>query len=37
MNKRITVAAIIAIALAALLYAAHTIDLFGIAQRVHGM
>jgi hypothetical protein len=37
MKRRITVVAIIGVTLAGLMYAAHTIDLFGIAQRMHGM
>jgi hypothetical protein len=36
MNRRITIIAIIAAAVAGLMYAMHTIDLFGIAQRMHG-
>ena len=36
MKTRITVIMIIAAALAGLMYAAHTIDLFGIVQRMHG-
>ncbi len=36
MKRRITVVVIIAAALAGLMYTAHTIDLFGIVQRLHG-
>jgi len=36
MRSRITIVVIIALALTGLLYVAHTIDLFGIAQRMHG-
>ncbi len=36
MKRRITVVVIIAAALAGLMYAAHTIDLLGIVQRMHG-
>jgi hypothetical protein len=35
MKKRIAII-IVAAAVAGLLYAAHTIDLFGMAQRMHG-
>lgn len=36
MKTRITIAMIIAAALAGLMCAAHTLDLFGIVQRMHG-
>ena len=36
MKKRITIAVIVAAVVAGLAYAAHTIDLFGIVQRMHG-
>ncbi len=36
MKKKITVAVIVAAVLAGLAYAAHTIDLFGIVQQMHG-
>jgi hypothetical protein len=36
MKKRITVAAIVGAVLAGLAYAAHTIDVFGIVQHMHG-
>jgi len=36
MKTRITVALTIAAILAGLMYAAHSIDLFGIVQRMHG-
>jgi hypothetical protein len=37
MERRITIIVITAAILSGLMYAAHTIDLFGIAQRMHGM
>jgi uncharacterized membrane protein YdcZ (DUF606 family) len=36
MKKRIAVAVITVFLLAALLYMAHTTDLFGLVQRIHG-
>ena len=36
MKRRITIVTIVVVALAGLLYAAHTIDVFGIVQRMHG-
>jgi uncharacterized membrane protein YdcZ (DUF606 family) len=37
MKRRLTIVAIAVVILAGLMYAGHTIDLFGIAQRMHGM
>ena len=36
MKTRITVVMIVAATVAVLMYAAHTIDLFGVVQRMHG-
>ncbi len=36
MKRRITVVVVVAATLAALMYAAHTVDLFGMVQRMHG-
>ncbi len=36
MGKRTVIAAILATACALLVYAAHTMNLFGLLQRIHG-
>lgn len=36
MNRKIVVAILVIATLAGLMYAAHTVDLFGIIQRLHG-